>query len=345
MTKVLLAGGSGFIGEFLANIVRLNAAHILGQLLAKGHSVVTTVRTKEKAQKILDAHKADADRLEVALVPEIAREDAFDEVVKTPGIEVAIHTASPCHLNFTDPQKELVDPAVLGTTNILRAIKREAPQVRRVIITSSVAAIFNAKDTSRAFTEQSWNPNDLSNIHDGPGVAYCVAKTLAERAAWDFVAEEKPNFDLVTVNPPLVFGPVVHHFASIDAVNASNERLADLVRGKWRDAIPATGPASIWADVRDVASAHVSAMENREAGGKRLFTVAGRFSHVEIAGIVRDKVPMLRDKVPGPDVKGGEASNVFQYNSDETNRILGLKWITLEKSIMDFVASIQEFEL
>jgi len=338
MTKVLVAGGSGFIG-----------AHILEQLLAKGHSVVTTVRSKEKAQKILYAYKDDANLLEVAIVPEIAREDAFDEVIKTPGIEVVIHPASPCHLNFTDPKKELIDPAVLGTTNILRAIKRDAPQVRRVIITSSVAAIFNTRDPVSTLTEQSWNPNDLSNIHDSRAVAYCVSKTLAERAAWDYVAEEKPNFDLVTVNPPLVLGPVVRHFANINSINASNECLANLVRGNWRDEIPAAGPVNIWIDVRDVAAAHVRAMERQEAGGKRLFTVGGRFNNSRIAEIVHDNgPPRFKDNVPGPEVKSGDANYtgpVLKFDNSETNKILGIEWTPLEKSVLDFVESIKDLDL
>lgn len=76
-------------------------AHVLEQLLAKGYSVVTTVRSEDKAQKIRDAYKAEADRLQVAVVPDIGKEDAFDEVVKTPGIEVVLHTASPFHFNWS----------------------------------------------------------------------------------------------------------------------------------------------------------------------------------------------------------------------------------------------------
>lgn len=324
------------------------AGHILEQLLANGHSVITTVRTQEKAQKILRAHNGAVDRLQVAIVPDIACENAFSDVAKMPGIEVVIHTASPCHLNFTDPQKELVDPAVLGTINILRAIKRDAPQVRRVIITSSFAAIVNIKDPSCTLTEQSWNPNDLTNLHEGPAVSYCVAKTLAERRAWDFIAKEKPNFDLTTVNPPLVFGPVVSHFASVNSMNTSNEPLLDLVRGKWRHEIPDAGPLDIWIDVRDVAAAHIAAMDRSEAGGKRLLPVGGRFSNAKIANIVRENVPQFKDRVLGPEVKGSESKsieNVFTYNNDMTNKILGIKWTTLDRSIIDFIESIKAFDL
>ncbi|KAH6690196.1 ketoreductase [Verticillium dahliae] len=127
MVKVLLTGGSGFIG-----------GHILEQLLEQGHDAVVTVRSEDKAQKIRDDYKdLAAGRLTVAIVPDIAREDAFDEVVKSPGLEAVLHTASPFHFNFTDPKKDLIDPAVIGTTAILQALHRSAPGVKRVVITSS----------------------------------------------------------------------------------------------------------------------------------------------------------------------------------------------------------------
>jgi nucleoside-diphosphate-sugar epimerase len=80
----------------------LPPAHCLEQLLAQGHNVVTTVRSEDKAQKIRDTYKDQASRLEVVIVPDIAKEDAFDEVVKTPGLEVVLHTASPFHFNWSE---------------------------------------------------------------------------------------------------------------------------------------------------------------------------------------------------------------------------------------------------
>lgn len=77
------------------------AGHVLEQILEKGHSVVTTVRSEDKAQKIRDAYKSQADRLQVVIVPDLAKEDAFDEVAKTPGLEVVLHTASPFHFNWS----------------------------------------------------------------------------------------------------------------------------------------------------------------------------------------------------------------------------------------------------
>ncbi|KAK6225879.1 NAD dependent epimerase/dehydratase [Colletotrichum tabaci] len=339
MTKILLTGGSGFI-----------AAHILEQLLARGHSVVTTVRSEDKAQKIRDAHKdLDASRLTVAIVPDIAREDAFDEVVKTPGLEAVLHTASPFHFNWTDAKKELVDPAVVGTTAILRALKRDAPGVKRVVVTSSFASIIDEaklEDPATVFTEKHWNPVTLEDIGRSPATAYRASKKLAEKAAWDFVEQEKPGFDLVTVTPPLVLGPVVHHFADLSSINTSNERVVDLVKGKWKDAVAPTGAAYLWIDVRDLALAHVLALEKAEAGGRRLFTTAGWFSNAEIAAVVRKNFPELKDRLPAEGTKGGELppkDKVYGYDDSETAKILGIKWRTLEESITDLVKDIKGF--
>ncbi|KFA49238.1 hypothetical protein S40293_09280 [Stachybotrys chartarum IBT 40293] len=335
MTKILVTGGSGFI-----------AAHLVDQLLNKGHTVVTTVRSEDKARKIRSAYKDLADRVEVAIVPDIAQEHAFDEVVKTPGLEVVMHTASPFHFNWTDPKKELVDPALVGTTSILKALKRSAPSVKRVVVTSSFASIMDEhhiEDPSHTFSESSWNPVTIDDVTRSPATAYRVSKKLAERAAWDFVAAEKPAFDLVTVCPPMVFGPVVPHFASIESINTSNERIVALMRGQWKDGIPMAAPVPLWIDVRDVALAHVRAAEIPEAAGRRLFTTAGWFTNRAIADAVRAKFPEFQDRLPGPDVKGGEApSPVFQYNNDETTKLLGIDWIPLEKSITELAAQLKD---
>ncbi|KAL0941108.1 NAD-dependent epimerase dehydratase [Colletotrichum truncatum] len=337
MTKILLTGGSGFI-----------AAHILEQLLERGHDVVTTVRSEDKAQKIRNAHKdLDSKRLTVVIVPDIAREDAFDEVVKTPGIEAVLHTASPFHFKWTDPKKELVDPAVVGTTAILKALKRDAPGVKRVVVTSSFASIIDeAKldDPNTVYDEKHWNPVTVDDIHRSPATAYRASKKLAEKAAWEFVEKEKPGFDLVTICPPLVLGPVVDHFADLNTINTSNERVVDLVNGKWKTEIGATGAAYLWIDVRDLALAHILAVERQEAGGKRLFTTAGWFSNSEIADVTRKNFPDLKEKLPAEGTKGGELppkDKVYRYDDSETAKILGIKWRSLEESIVDLVKELK----
>ncbi|KAL2265297.1 hypothetical protein VTJ83DRAFT_6397 [Remersonia thermophila] len=348
MTKVLLTGGSGFI-----------AAHILDQLLAAGHSVVTTVRSEAKAAKIREAYPSQAASgdLVVAIVPELARADAFDELIKqTPGLEVVLHTASPFHFNFTDPQTALVDPAVTGTTSILHAIAKHAPAVRRVVVTSSFAAILDeaaATSPATVFSEASWNPVTPADIHRSPATAYRLSKKLAEQAAWDFVRDQgdKIRFDLVTINPPMVFGPLAHpeHVGGLDGVNTSNQRIANLLRGGWKQegGVPEVGVAWIWVDVRDVAAAHVKAgLEVPEAGGKRLFVTAGTYSNAELARIVRKRFPEHAELVPGEEaLAAGEMppeERRYRYDNSATNQLLGIRYRSLEESIVDTVKSLKK---
>ncbi|GAW15191.1 hypothetical protein ANO14919_046000 [Xylariales sp. No.14919] len=335
MPKVLLTGGSGFI-----------ATHLLQLLLNRGHEVVTTVRTEEKAKIIRDAYPGA--KLTVVLVPDIAQPNAFDEVAQIPGLEYVQHTASPFHFKWKDAKTEVLDPAIKGTTSILEAVKKYAPTVKRVIITSSFAAILNAAElgnASRTWSEADWNPNTYEDGLTGPpGVTYRVSKTLAEKVAWDFKENEKPNFDIATINPPFVFGPVVHHLASLADINTSNGNMVALIVGRWKSEIPPTG-VHLFVDVRDVAKAHVEAQERPEAGGNRFFVTAGLFTNRDLVPIVRKHFPQLADKlpddgVPGGDYPGGSIDNIYKYDNSKSIKELGLDYISLEKSVVDTITSL-----
>jgi nucleoside-diphosphate-sugar epimerase len=315
--------------------------------LKNGHDVVTTVRTEEKAQIIRDAHPGA--KLTVAIVPDIAQPNAFDEVIQqTPELEYVQHTASPFHFKFTDAKTEILDPAIKGTTSVLEAIKKYAPGVKRVVITSSFAAILSAEglqNPNKTFSEQDWNPDGYeAGLTGPPGTTYRVSKTLAEKAAWDFKEAEKPNFDIATINPPLVFGPASQHLPSLANINTSNGNLAALLGGRWKTEIPATG-VYLWVDVRDVAKAHVEAMERPEAGGNRFFVTAGHFANKEIVPIVRKHFPQLADKLPEDGVQGGDypdgkVENIYKYDNSKATKVLGIEWISLEQSIADTIKSL-----
>ena len=197
MTRVLLTGGSGFI-----------ASHILDILLAHKHSVVTTVRSQDKADGIKKAYpKVTTDQLDFAIVPDIEPEGAFDKaIVSDPPFEAVIHAASPFHFNVTDIKKDLLDPAINGTTGILKAIKANAPTVKSVVITSSFASILNPKlpapASAHTYSEKDWNPITKEEAVQSPPNGYRASKTFAEKAAWEFVENEKPNFTLSTVCVP-----------------------------------------------------------------------------------------------------------------------------------------------
>lgn len=334
--RVLLTGGSGFI-----------AAHVLDTLLEHGHSVVTTVRSNEKANKIKEAHPdVGKDRLDFAIVEDIAQEGAFDKaVVSNPPFEAVIHTASPFHFNVTDVQKELLDPAVIGTTGILRSIKKSAPTVKRVVITSSFASIVDgAKGTwpEHTYSEEDWNPITKEDAVKNPANGYRASKTFAERAAWDFVEKEKPNFSIATMCPPLVLGPIVHYLNSLDGLNTSNQRIRDIMQGKAKDEIPETG-TFIWTDVRDLALAHVKAAEIDAAANKRFFVVTGYFSNREIAEVIEKDYPQYKDGLPTKSTPGGNypEGGVYKINNSRVKEVLGIKFRSFEQSISDTVKSLQ----
>ncbi|KAF1826040.1 NAD(P)-binding protein [Dissoconium aciculare CBS 342.82] len=336
MVRVLLSGGSGFI-----------AAHVLDELLDDGHSVVTTVRSQEKADKIKEAHsKFGKDKLDFAIVEDVAQEGAFDKaVVSEPPFEAVIHTASPFHFNVTDVQKELLDPAVLGTTGILKSIKKNAPSVKQVVITSSFASIVDGTKGPRpeyTYTEADWNPVTQEQAVKDPSTGYRASKTFAERAAWDFVEKENPNFSLATICPPLVLGPIVHYLNSLDSLNTSNQRIRDIVQGKAKDEIPETG-VFLWVDVRDLARAHVLAIEKKDAANKRFFIVAGYFSNREIAEIVAEHYPQYKEGLPTKDTPGGDypKDGVYKFDNSRSKEVLGLTYRSLNDSIKDTVKSLQ----
>ncbi|KAM0330179.1 hypothetical protein ACHAQA_004353 [Verticillium albo-atrum] len=290
MTRILLTGGSGFI-----------ATHILQLLLERGHSVVTTVRNSSKAENIKKAYpNFGPGQLDFAIVPDIAKTDAFDEaVVSNPPFEAVIHTASPFTFKVTDIQKDLLDPAINGTTGILHSIKKNAPTVNRV----------------------------------------ATSKTFAEKAAWDFVVNEKPDFTISTILPPLVFGPAVQALPSLDALNTSNQFILSFTSGAAKGGIPPT-TNPLFVDVRDVAQAHVAAAEKPEAGGKRFFVVGGYMANRDIIEVIREGFPEYQDQLPPLSDAGGELpSDMYSFDNGRSTEILGLQYKSLKDCLEDTIRS------
>jgi len=193
-------------------------------------------------------------------------------------------------------------------------------------------------------------------------MGYRASKTFAEKAAWEFVEKEKPNFTVSTINPPMVFGPIVsltmhaaiqsltcyqvHALDSLDNMNTSNQRILSAAQGKFKDEIPPSG-VHLWVDVRDVAEAHVAAFEKPDAANKRFFVTAGYFSNKELCQIIKKNFPDFKDlpsdSTPGGDYpEGTPEKGLYTYNNKRSIDILGLKYKTFEQSIVDSVKSFQK---
>lgn len=260
----------------------------------------------------------------------------------------------------------MLDPAVIGTTGILKSIKKSAPTVKQVVITSSFAAIINPSTgywPGHVYSEEDWNPITVQEALENPVNGYRASKTFAEKAAWEFVEKEKPNFTISTINPPMVYGPIVsfenihgrhsvtdrikiHALESLDNMNTSNQRILAAAQGKYKDEIPPSG-VHLWVDVRDVAEAHVAAMEKPEAANKRFFVTAGYFSNKEMCQIIKKNFPELKDlpsdTTPGGDYpEGAPGKGLYGYNNKRSIDILGLNYKTFEQSIVDTVKSFQK---
>ena len=213
------------------------------------------------------------------------------------------------------------------------------------IITSSFASILNPSTGNRpgyTYSEKDWNPITEEEAIQTPSNGYRASKTFAEKAAWEFLENEKPNFTISTLCPPLVFGPIMPYLQSLDSLNTSNQRIAAFMAGKAKEELPPTG-IFIWTDVRDLALAHVKAVELPEAANKRFFVTAGHFNNEELADIMRDNFPELKNELPAKGTKGGgyPEEGVFQYDNSRVKEILGIEFRSLKETIVDAVKSLQ----
>lgn len=340
MTRVLVTGGSGFLG-----------GTVVDTLLARGYSVVTTVRSYEKAQQMrADRPDVSSAQLDYAIVDDIARLGAFDEAVQQdPPLDAVIHTASPFHYRIDDIKRDMIDPAVNGTVGVLQSIKKYAPTVKRVAITSSFAAMYNNanKPAGSTYSENDWNPVTMETAfepeHSAGQAGYRTSKALAEKAAWQFMEEEKPAFSLVSLNPSLIFGPVKENTSSLQNMNTSNARFVAFITGAAKEKCPPTG-SLFWVDVRDTALAHVLAIEKPEAGGRRYFLAASAFSNVELVDIIDKSFPKYKDLLPAGDaLKLGqypEGGPPYKVDHSRSVTELGVKYRTLKESVEDTVNSI-----
>jgi nucleoside-diphosphate-sugar epimerase len=270
--SVLVTGGSGFIGS-----------HCILDLLGAGYRVRTTVRSPEREATVRELLGAEsADQLSFATA-DLMDDAGWADAVS--GCDSVLHVASPFPLGPPKHEDDLIVPAREGALRVLRAA-RDA-QVRRVVMTSSFAAIgYGVAPPGRPFTEEDWSNPDGEDIS-----AYAKSKTLAERAAWDFVAAEGSGLELSVVNPTGVFGPILGPDFSTSI---------QLVKRLLEGDMPGLPQVSFGiVDVRDVADLHRRAMAEPAAAGERFLALAGDFMTVaEIAAVLRERMGADASKVP-----------------------------------------------
>jgi nucleoside-diphosphate-sugar epimerase len=272
-SPILVTGASGFV-----------AIHTIIQLLEQGYKIRGTIRSLAKEAEVretISKYVLANDRLEI-ISADLEQDSGWNEAMND--IDYVLHIASPFPLFIPDHEDELIIPAVQGTLRVLRAAHKA--RVKRVVQVSSVAAITAGHaGENKVFTEDDWS--NLENIS-----AYPKSKTLAERAAWDFIngTDNTNKMELVTINPPYILGPIP---------NKSFRTSVELIRTYMLGQVPGVGRIKMdIVDVRDVASAIILAMTTPEAAGNRFLCSGGVLWLKEIVEILHKEYAQRGYKIP-----------------------------------------------
>ena len=270
MEKVLVTGATGYIG-----------LHCIQQLLDQGYAVNGSLRSLERKDEIFESLKSNNTSTEHLKLFSfnLNEDDGWDEGME--GCDYLIHVASPIALERKS-EDFFVKPAVAGVKRALKFAKKH--KIKKVILTSSVAAIFHGIELKEYYDESDWSDPENPSIDH-----YSKSKTLAEKAAWDFIEAEGKPFEFTVINPALVIGPSLSN-----DLGESNKAIQMVATGKMPVAVPLQFG---YVDVRDVAAAHILAMQKTESDGERFALAEKDMWYQDVAKVLRDngfnKAPKL----------------------------------------------------
>ena len=335
METVLVTGGTGFIG-----------LHCLQQLLDKGYKVRTTIRSESRKQEVLEAmkkHSSNCENLEF-YIADLLKDDGWKEAVE--GSKYVLHVASPFFLGEPENEDVFIKPAVEGTLRVLKACADA--DVQNVVLTSSFAAVGCGHPREKeVYTEEDW-----SSV-DGEISAYAKSKTLAEKAAWEFVEnlEESKKFDLTVINPVAVTGPML-----TSDIGSSNDFLLKLISGS----MPACPKIHMgYIDVRDVAKAHIFSMTEEKTNGERIIVSENEMFFAEVGKTLNEagfkksptkELPNFLVKIMSFFV--GELKTLLSaldrkgdIDKTKAERFFNWEYISTEQSVTETAQQLQEMGL
>ncbi|PWY97629.1 NAD(P)-binding protein [Testicularia cyperi] len=344
-SEVLLTGVSGFVGS-----------HVLDELLKspRNYNVTCVIRSKAKTGPWLERQFPDAfgNRVHVVEVSDLLAPGCLDEAVQ--GKDYIVHVASPYVLKAKNNRKDILEPAINMTRNVLEAALKaekqakeagQTPRLKRIVVTSSFAAVLNplkgVEKRNYTYTDKDWQPIKsifLASFYSP--LAYLVSKTLAEKTVWDFLAQHKPTFDAATVNPPQIYGPIIHEVKSESAINTSSSLPWQLYKAGGPDGDGQVPVEDFWSfcDVRDVAAIHVAALDNPNASNQRYLACGGTASWQEVADEIHNNPEYpkeLKDHIPtGNPGKNHRPDTLATIDTSRAQSDLGIHFRDWKDSII-----------
>ncbi|SJX62559.1 related to methylglyoxal reductase (NADPH-dependent) [Sporisorium reilianum f. sp. reilianum] len=340
--RVLLTGVSGFVGS-----------HVLDQLLKseRNYHVTCVIRSKAKTEPWLSRQFADAfgSRIHVIEIPDLLASGCLDAAVE--GKDYIVHVASPYVLTAKNNKKDIIEPALHMTRNVLEpALKAEnkakaagaTPQLKRIVVTSSFAAILNPlrgiEKRDYTYTDKDWQPLQYAFLgHFYTPLAYLISKTLAEKSVWTFLEQHKPSFDAAIVNPPQIYGPIIHEVKSEAAINTSSAEPWKLYKAGGASGDGKVPVESFWSfcDVRDVARIHVAALDSPKAHNTRYLAYGGSVSWQEVADENPEYPQQLRDHIPkGTKGQRHRPNPLATLDTSRAQQDLGITFLDWKESVI-----------
>ncbi|KAK6356084.1 hypothetical protein TWF718_000458 [Orbilia javanica] len=330
---VLVTGATGYI-----------AGWVVKYYLDAGYSTRGTTRSKASAQPLVDTLLSQGysiSDIEIYEIPDITAPGAFDEAVKD--VQVITHIASPISLSFKDPDP-VIRTAVEGSISILKSAKVYGDKLRTFVNMSSIGTIWDPNLTAKVFKEDDWNDFACRAVRElgseTPGlVIYMTSKVQAEKAVWKFQSEEKPAFNIVSINPAWVLGPPLVIPRDKSQIGLTPKPIFDIL-AKEKEVSPYAGAEPTYVHVFDVARLFLWAGENGDkANGERYLALAGRSGEQAIRDILRKAYPE-RDIDAGEPGQGYRPDWTFypgqtEFDMTKAVKATGQDWIKLDRAVLD----------
>ncbi|KAK6384902.1 hypothetical protein LTS17_002465 [Exophiala oligosperma] len=349
MSKVLLTGANGFL-----------ATHILSQLVDSGYEVTGTVRTESKAEDVFLAHPSFKSKVKLVVIPDLSAAGAYDVVFKETQFDYIVHTASPVpDGSGKDFDQDFLVPAVQGNLELLHAARKYSKDLKHFCFTGSIVSVADVSKpfSGKVLTANDWNEvdPDVARQAQHGHVSYMYAKTLAEKALWKFVEDEKPQFTVSVISAPLIIGPPLQRLDEHAFGKGRTNMSSDLFYNTFLK--PGTETSgnplfSTYIDVRDLATLHVRALAEATDKNRRLLLANPEpFFAETVLEILENEYAQLHERLASVHAAAIVANNEedvahpFKVDDSETRGVFGDKiYRSLRATVVDTAKRLLEIE-